>query len=62
MSYFIVLSLFVFICPVFSITALNTLFGLGIPLTVGTWFAMFWLHLMMASSSTKRSFGKQLTK
>jgi hypothetical protein len=43
--------LFIFIGPYFTILALNTLFGLGIELTVGTWFAMAWLHLALTSKS-----------
>lgn len=35
----------IFVGPVFTITALNTLFGLNIAYTVGTWFAVFWLNL-----------------
>jgi hypothetical protein len=54
MNYYIVLLLlFVFIGPVFSIMALNTLFGLGIDLTFGTWFAMFWLNMVLAAKSGK---------
>ena len=41
--------LFIFIGPYFTIMALNTLFGLGIDVTFGTWFAMAWLHLALAS-------------
>jgi len=48
----IVIALFIFIGPYFTILALNTLFGLGIELTVGTWFAMFWIHLALAPKST----------
>ena len=44
--------LFIFVGPYFTITALNTLFGLGIEVTFGTWFAMFWIHLVLASKST----------
>ena len=44
--------LFIFIGPFFTITALNTLFGLGIEVTVGTWFAMLWLHLVLATKSS----------
>ena len=44
--------LFIFIGPYFTILALNTLFGLGIEVTVGTWFAMAWLHLVLAPKST----------
>jgi len=39
--------LFIFIGPYFTIMALNTLFGLGIEVTVGTWFAMLWLHFAL---------------
>jgi hypothetical protein len=53
MIYFALLLLFVFIGPVFSIMALNTLFGLGIDLTFGTWFAMFWPHMVLAAKSGK---------
>lgn len=49
---FTLLFLFVFIGPYFSILALNTLFGLGIEVTLGTWFGMFWLHLVLAAKST----------
>ena len=35
--------------PVFSIMALNTLFGLGIPFNFGTWLAAFWLTVLFAS-------------
>jgi hypothetical protein len=40
-------ALFVFVGPVFSIWALNTLFGLGIQLSTGSWFAMAWLHILL---------------
>ena len=43
--------LFVFIGPFFTIIALNALFGLGIEVTFGTWFAMFWIHLVLAPKS-----------
>lgn len=46
------IAVFIFVGPAFSIIALNTLFGLGIDLTVGTWFAMFWLHVVLAAKST----------
>jgi hypothetical protein len=49
---FSLIFLFVFIGPYFSIIALNTLFELGIEVTIGTWFAMFWLHLVLAAKST----------
>jgi hypothetical protein len=44
--------LFIFIGPYFTILALNTLFGLGIEVTVGTWFAMFWIHIALLPKST----------
>jgi hypothetical protein len=40
--------LFVFIGPYFTILAINTLFGLGIEVTFGTWFATLWLMLVIA--------------
>jgi hypothetical protein len=43
--------LFIFIGPYFTILALNTLFGLGIEVTFGTWFAMLWLHLALVPKS-----------
>ena len=46
--------LFIFIGPYFTIMALNTLFGLGIEVTLGTWFAMFWLHLAFAAKFSSR--------
>ena len=49
----LLICLFIFIGPYFTIMALNTLFGLGIEVTMGTWFAMAWLHLALASKSSK---------
>lgn len=46
--------LFIFIGPVFSIMALNALFGLGIELTFGTWFAMAWIHLILSGAKSKK--------
>lgn len=51
---FALIAVFIFIGPAFSIMALNTLFGLGIDLTVGTWFAMAWVHLVLAPKSTSK--------
>jgi hypothetical protein len=48
------IAVFIFIGPYFSIIALNTLFGLGIEVTLGTWFAMFWLHLAFAAKFSSR--------
>jgi len=42
------LALLYVIGPYFTILALNTLFGLGIEVTFSTWFAMFWIHLVLA--------------
>jgi antibiotic biosynthesis monooxygenase (ABM) superfamily enzyme len=44
----------IFIGPVFTIMALNTLFDTQIDLTFGTWFAMAWLHILLASSLAKK--------
>lgn len=42
---------FVFIGPVFTIMALNTLFGLGIGLTIWTWLSTFWLTLIITAAA-----------
>jgi hypothetical protein len=34
--------------------SLNTLFGLGIKVTIGTWFAMFWLHVVLAKAISSK--------
>ena len=47
--------LFIFVGPVFSIMALNSLFGLGIDLTFGHWFAMFWVHLVLSGAKASKS-------
>lgn len=48
----IVLLLLIFIAgPIFTIMAVNTLFDTGIPLTIGTWFAAFWIHIVFASKA-----------
>jgi hypothetical protein len=46
---FVILVILVF-GPVFTISALNTLFNLGIELNPSTWFAAFWLLLVVGSS------------
>lgn len=46
--------LFIFIGPAFSIMALNALFGTGISLTVGTWFAMAWVHIVLAGAKASK--------
>lgn len=43
----------VFATPVFTLMMLNTLFGLNIELTVGTWFAALWANMLLASKFTK---------
>ena len=48
-----VILVFVFAGPYFSILALNTLFGLGIELTVGTWFAALWIMIVIAAAKGK---------
>jgi 5-bromo-4-chloroindolyl phosphate hydrolysis protein len=42
---------FVVFGPIFTIFALNTLFGLTIPTTLGTWLAALWLGMVLASRS-----------
>lgn len=37
----------IFIGPVFTIMALNTVFGMGIPLTIWTWLSVFWLGIIL---------------
>lgn len=41
------IAVFVFLGPYFSIIALNTLFGLGIEVTFGTWLALSWIHVVL---------------
>lgn len=47
------IAVFIFIGPYFSIIALNTLFGLGIEVTLGTWFAMAWIQVVLASKVSR---------
>jgi hypothetical protein len=50
--YITVIAFFIFLViigPIFSILALNTLFNVGIDLSIGTWFAMAWLHFVAGS-------------
>lgn len=37
------------ISPVITIASLNTLFGLGIPLTIWTWLSVFWLGFVLTN-------------
>jgi hypothetical protein len=49
---FTLIAFFVFLViigPIFSIMALNTLFNVGIDLSIGTWLAMAWLHFVAGS-------------
>ena len=39
--------------PFLSIMAVNQLFGTTIGFTFWNWLAAFWLHIVVASSSTK---------
>lgn len=41
----------VIVGPMFTIAALNTLFHVGIPLTLGTWAAALWLGLLVCAST-----------
>lgn len=54
MQSYLVIALLVFcfgmllvVSPLFTIWSLNTLFGLGIPLTWKTWAAVVWLITML---------------
>jgi len=48
----IVLIVFIFtIGPIFTIMALNTLFGLAIPLNIWTWLSVFWLTLIVTAGA-----------
>jgi len=40
----------VFVAPLISIWALNTLFSLSIPTTIWTYLAMLWLHVVIGGS------------
>lgn len=42
--YVLLLILVIIIAPVLTILSLNTLFALGIPLTVWTWLSIVWLQ------------------
>lgn len=39
--------------PIFTIWSLNTLFGLGIPLTIWTWLSALWLGMVVASTQVR---------
>lgn len=49
---------FVVLAPVFSIAALNVLFGLALPLTFKTWLAALWLNVIVGGG-LKASFSKK---
>lgn len=40
------------ISPVITIASLNTLFGLGIPLTIWTWLSTLWLGFVVNNISS----------
>lgn len=42
----------IFIGPVFTIMALNTVFNLTIPLNVYTWLSVLWLGLVIQAGKT----------
>jgi len=50
-----VIVLLVIFGPLVTIYALNTLFGLGIPVTLGTWFSAFWLAAIVGGSGFRSS-------
>jgi len=41
--------------PIWSVMAVNLLFGTEIPFTTGTWWAAFWLNMVVGSGF---SFGR----
>lgn len=47
------LILFILAGPVLTIVALNTLFGTGIQLTLGTYLATLWLGIVLSGRVTK---------
>jgi hypothetical protein len=56
MQYFLLVALVVGLLigsPIASIIAVNTLFSLDIPITMGTWFASFWLTSILGSGVIK---------
>ncbi len=40
--------------PVLTIAMLNTLFGTGLTVTLGTYFATVWLHTLVFGSAVKK--------
>lgn len=49
----IVLGIGIVVGPLFSIWALNCLFGLEIPITLWTWLSSLWFNLLFASTVCK---------
>lgn len=47
----ILVLLFIFVLPVFTIMSLNTLFNTGIDLTIWTWLSTVWLTGIVAGGS-----------
>ena len=50
----VLIVLLIAIGPIFTIMALNTLFPLDIPLTVGTWCAALWLGLLVKGATNSK--------
>ena len=50
----LILAIFI-VGPWISILAVNQLFNTAIPLTFWNWLSVFWLHFIVASSSSKKS-------
>lgn len=48
---FLILLCVILISPWFTILALNTLFGLSIPVTIWTWLSAFWLSALIGTSA-----------
>ena len=45
---------FVFIGPIFTIWALNAVFGLSIEVTIWTWLSVAWLHLVISAGKSSK--------
>lgn len=54
-TFLALMGLLIFIGPVFTIMALNKIFGMGLVLDLYTWLSVFWLQgLLVAKVSTSK--------
>jgi hypothetical protein len=44
----ILIVVFLFLCPIFTIGALNTVFSMGIPYTVWSYLSVVWFNLIIS--------------